>query len=201
MAEDRRRTRFEPVADVEPRRAEALPRPRPGEVEETAVLPQPVEREVHQAARPKPERLFDAGRLWAGGVATALVAGLISVVGILVARGLLGVPVLAPQGEGAWGNASTMTYCVACAVVALGATGLAQVLLATTPNGARFFGWIMVLLTAIAVVLPLSVDFDPESKVFTAVLNLVIGLVVTVLVRGVVTSAQRAVVTGRRDWR
>jgi hypothetical protein len=30
----------------------------------------------------------DAGRLWAGGVATALVAALVAIVGILLARGV-----------------------------------------------------------------------------------------------------------------
>src|SRR3954470_13059928 len=37
----------------------------------------------------------DAGRLWAGAAATALVAGLIAVVGILIARGIVHVDVLA----------------------------------------------------------------------------------------------------------
>jgi len=51
----------------------------------------------------------DAGRLWRV-AATALVAGLIAVVGILIARGIVQVEVLAPKAEGAWGNANTVTY-------------------------------------------------------------------------------------------
>ncbi|MFI9012089.1 DUF6069 family protein [Actinosynnema sp. NPDC053489] len=129
--------------------------------------------------------------MWAGGAATALVAGLLAVVGILVARGLLGVAVLAPKGEGAWGNANTLTYSLVSAACALAATGLVQVLLATTPSATRFFGWIMVLLTLIAVVLPLSLDVSTEAKVFTAVLNLVIGLAITLLLRGVAANALR----------
>jgi hypothetical protein len=38
----------------------------------------------------------DAARLWTGGLATALVAALVAVVGVLIARGLFDVPVLAP---------------------------------------------------------------------------------------------------------
>jgi hypothetical protein len=38
----------------------------------------------------------DAGRLWMGGVATAVVAALIAVVGVLVARGLFDPPLLPP---------------------------------------------------------------------------------------------------------
>jgi hypothetical protein len=49
----------------------------------------------------------DAARLWTGGLATALVAALVAVVGVLIARGLFEVPVLAPTGEGALGNSST----------------------------------------------------------------------------------------------
>src|SRR5918993_1539638 len=51
---------------------------------------------------PRPK--VDAGRLWTGGVATAAVAALVAVVGVLIARGLFDVPLLAPTGEGALGD-------------------------------------------------------------------------------------------------
>jgi hypothetical protein len=38
--------------------------------------------------------------LWTGGLATAVVAALVAVVGVLVARGLFDVPVLAPHRGG-----------------------------------------------------------------------------------------------------
>ena len=38
----------------------------------------------------------NAGRLWAGGVATAIVAALAVLAGVLITRGVLGIPVLAP---------------------------------------------------------------------------------------------------------
>jgi hypothetical protein len=40
---------------------------------------------------------LDPAKLWSGGAATAVVAALTAVVGILLARGVFGVPVLAPQ--------------------------------------------------------------------------------------------------------
>jgi hypothetical protein len=43
---------------------------------------------------------IDAARLWTGGLATALVAALVAVVGVLIARGLFDDPVLAPAREG-----------------------------------------------------------------------------------------------------
>jgi hypothetical protein len=192
---DTRRTRIDPARqgfDQQDPRWPDLDR-RGFDQPETEVLPGP--RAWRQTAAPRraagAERGYDAGKLWAGGAATALVAGLLAVVGILVARGLLGVAVLAPKGEGAWGNANTLTYSLVAACCALLATGLVQLLLATTPSATRFFGWIMALLTAIAVVLPLSLDVSTEAKVFTAVLNLVIGLVTTLLLRGVAAGARR----------
>jgi hypothetical protein len=134
---------------------------------------------------------FDAGRLWAGGLATASVAALAAVVGILIARGLFEVPVLAPKGDGMWGNANTMTYALAAGCVALAATGLLQLLAATTPSFGRFFTWIMVLVTAIATVLPLSLDVGTASGVATAVLNLVIGLAIMSMLNGVARAAAR----------
>ena len=49
---------------------------------------------------PRPTRRVDARPLWSGGVATAVVAGLIALVGILVARWLFKVPILSPRREG-----------------------------------------------------------------------------------------------------
>jgi hypothetical protein len=134
---------------------------------------------------------LDAARLWPGGVATAVVAALIAVVGILLARGVLDVPVLSPKGEGVWGNANTVTYALVAAGVALVATGLMQLLSVTTPRFRTFFSWIMVLLTAIAVVVPLSLPIEWESKLATAVINFVIGIAITTMLNGVARSAYR----------
>lgn len=122
----------------------------------------------------------DAQRLWAAGGATAVVAALAALVGILIARGLAHVAILAPQGEGAWGDASTWAYVVLSAVVGLAATGLLHFLLSTTPRASQFFGWIMGLLTVVAMVIPLSLIAETDAKVATALLNLLIGLAVTV---------------------
>lgn len=140
---------------------------------------------------PAPAGKLDAGRLWPGGIATAVVAALIAVVGILAARGLLDVAVLAPEGEGVWGNANTATYALVAAAVALAATGLMQLLAVTTPRFGTFFTWIMVLLTAIAVVVPLSLPVDLNSKLATGLINLVIGIAVTSILNGVARSAYR----------
>ncbi|HEY3606213.1 MAG TPA: DUF6069 family protein [Pseudonocardiaceae bacterium] len=134
-------------------------------------------------------RAINARKLWSGGAVAAIVAGLVAVVGILIARGLVGVAILAPKGDGVWGNASTATYALLSAAAALVATGLVHVLLLATPAPTRFFCWIMVLLTLIAVVLPLTLIADLDDRLGTAALNLLLGLVITTLVSGVARTA------------
>jgi hypothetical protein len=126
---------------------------------------------------------LDAGRLWAGGLATALVAALVAVAGIVVTRGVLGVPVLAPKGEGLWGNANTATYALSAGAAALAATALLQVLALTTPRYGRFFTWIMALLTAIAATLPLGLATGLASRVATAVITTTRGAVARTAIR------------------
>jgi len=140
--------------------------------------------------KPGPNRPLAAGRLWAGGAATALVAALFAVLGILVARGLFGVSILAPKGDGVWGDVHTATYALLAAAATLLATALLHGLLLITPQATRFFGWIMTLITLIAMVMPLALLADLDSRVGTALLNLVLGLVITSLLVGVAHSAR-----------
>lgn len=132
---------------------------------------------------------INAGKLWAGGLATALVAALIALVGIVVFRGVFDIAVLAPADEGAWGDASTMQLIVAAALGALLATGLVHLLLLSTPRALSFFGWIVGLVTVVAAVAPFATDADMDSKLATAAINVVIGVAILSLVSGVARSA------------
>jgi hypothetical protein len=140
-------------------------------------------------ARPAPR--LDAGRLWTGGVATAAVAALVAVAGVLIARGLFDVPVLAPTSEGTLGDASTAQLAGLAALAALLATGLLHLLLLTTPRPGRFFSWIIGLATVIAAILPFITDAEPSTQVATAAINLAIGATIGSLLSGVARSAMR----------
>ena len=118
----------------------------------------------------------DAGKLWAGGIATALVAALIAVVGIVVARGIFHIAVLAPKKSGTWGDADTGTYALAAFGSGLLATALIHLLLLSTPSPFAFFGWIVGLCTILAALAPFVTDADLASKVSTAVINALIGI-------------------------
>jgi hypothetical protein len=147
------------------------------------------------AARPRLS--VDAGRLWMGGVATAAVAALVAIVGILIVRGLFDIAVLAPAGEGTWGDASTAMLAGLAAAAALLATGLMHILLLTTPRPWRFFTWIMVLATLAAAVAPLLTDEDAATRIATAAIYIVIGIAIGSLVSSVARSAARTGRTGR----
>ena len=133
----------------------------------------------------------DAGRLWMGGVATAAVAALVAVVGVLIARGLFNVAVLAPEGQGTWGDASTAMLAALAAAAALLATGLMHLLLLTTPRPWRFFTWIMVLATLAVAVAPLLTDEDTVTRFTTAAIYVAIGIAIGSLVSSVARSAVR----------
>ena len=138
----------------------------------------------------------NAGKLWAGGGATAAVAALIAVAAILLGRGIFDVAVLAPKGEGTWGDASTGWYALGAAVAALLATGLVHVLILTTPRPMRFFGWVVGLATISAMLAPFVTDASRGSQFYTAGLNMVLGIAIGSLVAGTARSATRLVRVG-----
>ena len=134
--------------------------------------------------RSSPGRTVDARQRWSGGAATAAVAALIALGGILVCRGLFNIPVLAPRQDGAWGDASTAGYAIAAAVAALVATAIMHLLLIGTPRPRMFFTWIIGLATVIAVVYPFSTTAPLSQKVATAFINLVLGAAIGSLING-----------------
>ena len=136
-----------------------------------------------------------AGTLWAGGLATAVVAALAYAVGVVIVRVLFDIPVLAPERDGALGDSTTWQLAGTAFVVALLATALMHLLLVVTPRPYAFFGWIMGLATVMVTVLPFAQDAPVSSQVATAVINLVVGATITSLVRGV---AGRAIRPARR---
>ena len=141
-------------------------------------------------------RRLDPGTLWAGGAVTAVVAALIALVGILVSRWLFTVPILAPQHDGAWGDASTGAYVLAAAAVALAATAIMHLLLIAAPEPRVFFAWIIGLATVIAVVYPFSTNAPLSQKAATGLVNLVLGIAIGTLINSVSKRARRRVVSG-----
>jgi uncharacterized membrane protein YtjA (UPF0391 family) len=150
---------------------------------------------MYEQGAPPPNRppplgvTLDARRLWAGGVATAVVAALIGVVGIIIIRGLLDIHVLAPASRGTWESTSALEYAAGAFVGALVATALTHLLLLTTPRPLLFLGWIMLLVAVIAGVWPFTTGAHQNAKIATCVLNVIVVIAIWSLVAG---SAQRS---------
>src|SRR3984957_5705418 len=127
----------------------------------------------------------DSAQFWAGAAATAVVAALIAIVGILICRWTLHIPILAPAGDGAWGNAHTAEYALVAALIAVIAGGLLYLLVLGTPQPSIFFDWSVGLATLAAVVYPFSTSAPLDQKAATAVVNLVLGIAVISLLSAV----------------
>jgi hypothetical protein len=148
------------------------------------------------AYRPAPaprQPPLSAGKLWAGGLATAVVAALIAAGGILVGRGIFGVNVLAPKGAGVWGDARTVWYALGAAAAGITATAVVHLLLLYAPRPMRFFGWVMAMATVVSMAGPFVADEDRASSLYTATLNLVLGVAIGSLVAGSARAAVRPV--------
>src|ERR1700743_3727157 len=150
-------------------------------------MPYPASPRNSAANRVRP----DPAQYWAGAVATAVVAALIALVGILTSRWALNIPIMAPAGNGAWGNAHTAAYSLLSALVAIVAAGLLYLLMLGTPQPNTFFTWIMGLATLAAVVYPFSTSAPIDQKAATAIVDLVLGVAIISLLTMVAARSLR----------
>lgn len=137
-------------------------------------------------------RRIDAARLWWGGLATAVVAALIGLVGVLVVRVVFSVAVYAPDGASVVRDTSTALLCLGAAAAALLATGVAHLLLLGAPRPLAYLRWIIGLGTTAAVVWPFVAAGFSAVTVAQSLIVLVIGLAIASLVPGAAASAARA---------
>ncbi|MEV0648785.1 DUF6069 family protein [Phytomonospora sp. NPDC050363] len=139
---------------------------------------EPYEEDASAASR------INAGRLWSGGVAAAVIAAGLAIVGYLIVKGLLELPILGVDVDGAVAQPGMFTYALISALAALLATGVMHLLLLGTPRPFLFFGWIVALGTIIAMLIPLLAVDRLATGAATAAVNLVIGIAIGALVGG-----------------
>jgi hypothetical protein len=95
-------------------------------------------------------------------VATALVAGGIGVVGVLLVRGVLNIPILSAKGRLV--DQAMAVVPIWAGLAALVATALLHLLLLTTPRQTAFFGAIGAAVTAIVVLQVFLVSGSGEDQ-------------------------------------
>ena len=135
--------------------------------------------------------VLNATRLWTGGLATAAVAALVGLVGTLVIQVLFHYAPVGTAAAHALTSSNAGLICLFAAVAALAATGIAHLLIVSTPDPLSYLGWIIGLSTAAAVVLPLLGGIPMAAAVALAVINLVTGLAIGSLVIGTAIAARR----------
>ncbi|GAA3208418.1 DUF6069 family protein [Streptomyces sp. NPDC006186] len=134
---------------------------------------------------------LNAGRLWAGGVMTAGVAGLTAMVAVVLARGVFGVSVFGPAGEGVQQDTSATVPAVTAAGAALGATGALHVLALLSRRPCRVFSWLVTSATVALVLLPFTTDAATGEKVGAAAVRLAVGVTVGAMLSAVGRGALR----------
>ena len=112
---------------------------------------------------PRSRVVIDAGRLWGGGVATAVVAALVAAVGVLICRDLLDVKLVEPPMLRIT-DSFPINYAITAAILALAATGLAHLLSLVTPRPRAFFNWIVGLITVATMVVPFASGGQPAGQ-------------------------------------
>src|ERR1700743_798434 len=140
---------------------------------------------------PQTRPVVDCPMLGAGGVATAIVAALVALVGVVVCRWLFNIPLLSPQSQGTYGDAHTTDVVILAAAAALLATGLAHLLLTAAPRPMTFFSWIVGLVTLLMVLFPFSTSAPISQKIATDRVVLVIGFAIGSLINAVGARAVR----------
>jgi len=137
-----------------------------------------------------------AGRLWAGGVATGCIAALVAAVGVLLCSSVLNVR-LVPTLMLSITDSLAWNYAMTAFVLALVATGVAHLLSLTTPRPRVFFGWLVGLGTAAAMVMPFAAEGSLAGKISTALINLAVGIAIGTLLTAVLS---RTVTDAERSW-
>ena len=142
---------------------------------------------------PPPETrvAVDAGRLWGGGLATACVAALLAVAGVLICQDVLDVRLVRPALLLDLAHSFAVDDAVTAFVLAAVATGLAHALLLTTPRPRMFFAWIIGLATVCGVAAPFAFDTARSSQVATAAINLALGICTGSLIGAVMSRTVR----------
>ena len=111
-------------------------------------------------------------------------AALAVLAGVLITRGVLGIPVLAPKAASDFGDSSTAVYAGLAAGCALLAAALLHVLLLYA-QPIHVLRLDHRLADVVAAAAPFTQPAPLASKIFTAIINIVVGVAVISLLSGV----------------
>jgi hypothetical protein len=123
-------------------------------------------------------RTFDDVRYWVGGGLTAAIAALIGLIGLVVSRGILHIPVVVGSGSAV----SYAAYGLSAAGLAILAAGLFAGMIRVAPRPVTYYAWIVGMVSVLAALLPFTTTASLHSQIAFGVTNLAVGLVIALLV-------------------
>ncbi|KLN35045.1 hypothetical protein ACFVSK_12410 [Cellulosimicrobium cellulans] len=131
-----------------------------------------------------PRLAVEAGRFWAGAAATALVAALIGLLGVIIFERIFSITLVPPPDLFGTGSRQA-AWAIDGAILAVLAAGVLHLLILSTPRPRAFFGWIMALVVVVIAVLPFAWSSDVTAAALSGLINLLIGIAVWSLLAGV----------------
>jgi hypothetical protein len=133
---------------------------------------------------------IDQVRYWVGTACTALVTGMVGLIGLVAAHGIGHIPVLFVTG-GKLSPLNAASYAMIIAALALLAAALYDGLLHVAPRPTAYFSAIVTMITALAVLSPFTTTAGLHSQIAFGAMNLAAGLTILILVPLAAVNARR----------
>lgn len=124
---------------------------------------------------------MDQIRYWTGAALTAVVAALVGGIGMVIAHGIVKVPVVFDQA-GVQTSVSALSYGLIAVAIVLISAAVYDAMLYLAPRPLIFYTWIAGLVTALATLVPFTSGVGHSSQIALAAINLAVGLTAMILV-------------------
>jgi hypothetical protein len=130
---------------------------------------------------------LDQVRYWVGASITAVLAALVSMIALIVAQGIVNVPMVLGSH-----SVHAGIYAVSAAGIALLAAALYDGMLHVAPRPLTYYSWLGAIVTALAALLPFTDHAAGlHAQIALAVTNFAVGAAITLLVPVAASNARR----------
>jgi hypothetical protein len=130
---------------------------------------------------------LDQVRYWVGATITAVLAALVSLIALVVAKGIVHVPMVIGSS-----SINAAVYGVSAAGIALLAAALYDAMLHVAPRPLTYYSWLGGFVTVLATLLPFTSTAGLHSQIALAATNFAVGAVITLLVPIAASNARRS---------
>jgi len=138
------------------------------------------------APMPAPAPRLDQVRYWVGATITAVLAALVSLIALVIAQGIVHVPMVLGST-----TINAAVYGVTAAGIALLAAALYDGMLHVAPRPLTYYSWLGGFVTVLATLLPFTTTAGLHAQIALAATNFAVGAVITLLVPVAASNARR----------